>query len=126
MSPKEFKDIKILNVAWVGQGDFGDEVMAFILRKFFQQEGARALTYYQQGRFTVYRSANDLVISHYVIFFYSLFIIVFIFFNTIFLLVSGNKSSKRGMVYGYIFLFVPIIFVTFLYMLFGLAVSGGS
>ena len=64
MSPKEFKDIKILNVAWVGQGDFGDEVMAFILRKFFQQEGARALTYYQQGRFTVYRSANDLVISH--------------------------------------------------------------
>src|SRR3989344_2862721 len=39
----------------------------------------------------------DLVISHYVIFFYSLFIIVFIFFNTIFLLVSGNKSSKRGM-----------------------------
>ena len=55
---------KILNLAWKGQGDFGDEVMAYTLRKFLQNQGVKAITYYHHGKFPSYRSNDDLAISY--------------------------------------------------------------
>jgi polysaccharide pyruvyl transferase WcaK-like protein len=53
----------ILNIGWIGQGDFGDEVMAFILRKYLSSIGFNKITYYQHGKYPAYRTTNDLEIS---------------------------------------------------------------
>lgn len=60
MTIKSPCSIKLLNIAWVGQGDFGDELMAFALRSFLLQKGFDAISYYQHGKFFEYRGRNDL------------------------------------------------------------------
>jgi len=57
------KKIKTLNVAWIGQGDFGDEVMAFILRKNLQGIGINKISYYEHGTEPVYTNNNDIKIK---------------------------------------------------------------
>jgi len=57
------KTAKILNIAWVGQGDFGDEAMAYALRMFLKKIGVESITYYQQGRSSVFKGNSDLTIS---------------------------------------------------------------
>lgn len=55
---------KILNIGWIGKGDFGDEAMALALRKFLQKNNIRSITYYNQGKFPIHRDPNDLKIKH--------------------------------------------------------------
>lgn len=57
------KKNSILNIGWIGQGDFGDEVMAFVLRKYLSGLGFKKITYYQHGKYPAYRVPNDLKIS---------------------------------------------------------------
>jgi len=57
------KENNILNIGWVGQGDFGDEVMAYVLRKYLSGLGFAKITYYQHGKYPAYRAENDLEIS---------------------------------------------------------------
>ena len=64
MSLGDFKKLNILNVAWVGQGDFGDEAMAFALRRFFKKNGVNSITYYQHGKYPHYRSQDDSKITY--------------------------------------------------------------
>jgi polysaccharide pyruvyl transferase WcaK-like protein len=59
MNNDELKKIKILNIAWVGQGDFGDEAMAYALRRFLNLNGISSITYYQHGKYPHYRNQND-------------------------------------------------------------------
>ncbi|PIP75357.1 hypothetical protein COW86_04225, partial [Candidatus Kuenenbacteria bacterium CG22_combo_CG10-13_8_21_14_all_39_9] len=54
---------KILNVAWIGQGDFGDEAMAYALRKYLQSKGVESITYYHHGQYPSYQGENDLAIK---------------------------------------------------------------
>jgi len=51
--------LKILNVAWVGHGDFGDEVMAFVLRRFFKEKTSGVTTYYSSGKEPMYRGPEE-------------------------------------------------------------------
>ncbi|MFA6171577.1 MAG: polysaccharide pyruvyl transferase family protein [Patescibacteria group bacterium] len=53
----------ILNIGWVGQGDFGDEAMAFALRSFLKKNGIDAITYYQHGRRPAYRGQEEIEIK---------------------------------------------------------------
>jgi len=55
-------DSKILNIAWVGHGDFGDELMAFALRNFLKATGVQTISYYEAGGLTRYQPSNDLKI----------------------------------------------------------------
>lgn len=57
------KKNNILNIGWVGQGDFGDEVMAFVLRRYLNGLGFDRITYYQHGKYPTYRAPKDLQIS---------------------------------------------------------------
>lgn len=50
---------KVLSVGWIGQGDFGDEAMAYALRKFLKLNGFGAIAYYQHGEKPAYRSDSD-------------------------------------------------------------------
>ncbi len=63
MSLDDFKKLNILNVAWVGQGDFGDEAMTYALRCFLKRNGIDSITYYQHGKYPHYRSQDDSKIS---------------------------------------------------------------
>lgn len=63
MSISQAKLKNILNVAFVGQGDFGDEAMAYVLRKFLKNYGFGSISYYQHGKFASHRSKHDLEIS---------------------------------------------------------------
>lgn len=54
---------KILNVAWIGQGDFGDEAMAYALRKYLQSKEVESITYYHHGKYPSYKGENDLAIK---------------------------------------------------------------
>ena len=38
------KKLNILNIAWIGHGDFGDEVMAHVLRMYLKKIGVGAIT----------------------------------------------------------------------------------
>jgi polysaccharide pyruvyl transferase WcaK-like protein len=60
---KHFTKPKILVMSWVGQGDFGDEVMAFVLRKFLKMHGADEITYYHLGQYPIHKDIDDLKIS---------------------------------------------------------------
>ncbi|MFH1890121.1 MAG: polysaccharide pyruvyl transferase family protein [Candidatus Kuenenbacteria bacterium] len=60
----EVKRSNILNIAWIGQGDFGDEAMAFALRKYLQSLGINKITYYHHGKYPAYRTAHDLKINY--------------------------------------------------------------
>ncbi|MBI5655054.1 polysaccharide pyruvyl transferase family protein [Candidatus Uhrbacteria bacterium] len=53
----------VLCMGWVGQGDFGDEAMAFVLRKFLKQNGLENLTYYHLGKYPCYQGKDDLPFS---------------------------------------------------------------
>lgn len=53
----------VLCMGWVGQGDFGDEAMAFVLRKFLKKNGLENLTYYHLGKYPCYRGKDDLPFS---------------------------------------------------------------
>jgi len=64
MNSDDLRKIKILNIAWVGQGDFGDEAMAYALRCFLKRNGADSITYYQHGKYSHYRSKDDLKIDY--------------------------------------------------------------
>lgn len=55
---------KILNIAWIGQGDFGDEVMGFVLRQYLKGRGAESITYYEKGDRDIYKGENDLQIKY--------------------------------------------------------------
>lgn len=50
---------KALSVGWIGQGDFGDEAMAYALRKFLKLNGFGEIAYYQHGEKPAYRSDSD-------------------------------------------------------------------
>lgn len=52
----------ILNVAWVGQGDYGDELMAFVIRTLLQKHGICSLTYYQRGPNTTYTLPSEVAV----------------------------------------------------------------
>ena len=53
----------ILNIPWIGHGDFGDEVMGYVLRSYLKEKGARAIIYYEKGVKDIYRDQNDLDIT---------------------------------------------------------------
>lgn len=53
----------ILSMSWVGQGDFGDEVMAVVMRKYLQNLGVQKITYYHLGKYPKYVEENDLQIN---------------------------------------------------------------
>ena len=57
------KKIKILNVGWVGQGDFGDEVMAYCLRQSLKEHGIGQIAYYHHGKYPAYQSQDDIKIN---------------------------------------------------------------
>ena len=54
------KNLNILNIAWIGQGDFGDEVMAFTLRRLLKLNGIKSINYYQQGKYPKYHNEDDI------------------------------------------------------------------
>jgi len=58
---KKYIKKNILNIAWFGQGDFGDDAMAYVLRLFFKKYvNINSITYYQQGRYPFFRGQDDL------------------------------------------------------------------
>ena len=59
----KFTKNKILNIAWIGQGDFGDEAMAYVNRLFLKAKGFKEITYYQHGNIAKYRGSSDLVVK---------------------------------------------------------------
>ncbi|MBI4138620.1 polysaccharide pyruvyl transferase family protein [Candidatus Uhrbacteria bacterium] len=50
----------LLSVAWIGHGDFGDEVMAYVMRSFLKSLGMEKLTYYEAGPEPRFIGKNDL------------------------------------------------------------------
>jgi polysaccharide pyruvyl transferase WcaK-like protein len=56
---KKIKNINILIIAWIGQGDFGDEAMAYTLRKYLKMRGFNNITYYQMGKLPVYKDEGE-------------------------------------------------------------------
>ncbi|MCG2701347.1 polysaccharide pyruvyl transferase family protein [Candidatus Parcubacteria bacterium] len=56
------KKLNILSVSWVGQGDFGDDAMAYGLRQFLMKRGIGSITYYQYGKFPEHIYEKDLKI----------------------------------------------------------------
>lgn len=57
---KNLSNRKILFVAWLGQGDFGDEAMAYALRSYLAQYNVKKVKYYQTGKFPKYIGKNDI------------------------------------------------------------------
>lgn len=53
---------KVLSIAWIGQGDFGDEVMAYVLRTYLSRAGLRDIVYYHHGKFPTYVGKIDMSI----------------------------------------------------------------
>lgn len=54
---------KILNIAWVGHGNFGDEAIAFALRRFLSSHEVSHLSYYQSGGLEMSRGQEDINFS---------------------------------------------------------------
>lgn len=54
---------KVLNIGWIGQGDFGDEVMAYAMRRYLRERGIGDITYYQQGKFADYIGDPDIEVA---------------------------------------------------------------
>jgi len=57
---KNLSNRKILFIAWFGQGDFGDEAMAYALRSYLARCNVKKVKYYQAGRFPKYIGKNDI------------------------------------------------------------------
>ncbi len=60
---KDLSKRKILNIAWMAHGDFGDEVMGFVLRSYLKKYGCSSITYYQKGYADRYVGKDDIEMS---------------------------------------------------------------
>lgn len=54
------KKRSLLNIAWLGQGDFGDEAMAYALRSSLRSRLVSPPSYYQKGVAPAYRGVDDI------------------------------------------------------------------
>lgn len=50
----------ILNIAWIGHGDFGDEAMGYVHRQYAKRLGAEHLTYYHAGPDAIFNGPSDI------------------------------------------------------------------
>lgn len=50
----------VLNIAWMGRGDFGDEAMGYVHRQLSKSVGVKAISYYGIGPEKIYCGPNDI------------------------------------------------------------------
>lgn len=96
---------KILNLSWVAQGNFGDELLAVALRKFLQSQGVPEITYYEDGGSDTYKIENDIEISYLHTYGASRkikqFFDVFLFWRYSILLIGGGSLFHSDMSIGW-------------------------